>query len=139
MDVIVTGADQRQALTVIRSLGKRGVKVVAAGPHERALGFSSRYAAATWVYPNPYQNPQGFIDAIVAAIRKFNVSMVFPVVESTLVVINQFRETVEREAAVVAASKEAVELAMDKDRQFQIAGQLGIRVPKTIAPLSMLS
>jgi predicted ATP-grasp superfamily ATP-dependent carboligase len=137
VDVLVTGADQRQSLSVIRSLGRHGLNVVAAGPHDRSLGFRSRYAAATWIYPNPYRDARAFIDSIVAAARTFKVDMIFPVVESTLVVINQFRETVEKEAAVVAASKEAVALAQDKDRQARIAARLGIRVPNTIAPASM--
>ncbi len=137
MDVLVTGADQRQSLTVIRSLGKHGVKVVAAGPNEGSLGFRSRYATEKWIYPNPYRDPNGFINSIIDAVRTFKVPMIFPVVESTLVVINQFRERIEREAAVVAASRQAVDLAMDKDRQFSIAADLGIRVPLTIAPDSM--
>ncbi len=137
MHVLVTGADQRQSVTVIRSLGRHGVRVVAAGPHERSLGFVSKHASATWVYPDPYRDPHAFIDSILEAIRTYKVDMVFPVVESTLVVINQFRDIIEQEASVVAASKEAVDLSMDKDRQFKIATDLGIRVPKTIAPISM--
>ena len=137
MCVLITGADQRQSLAVIRSLGKKGVKVVAAGPHEHAIGFHSRYAAATWVYPNPYENSQGFIDSLLAAITKHNVKMVFPVVESSLVVVNQHRKTIEAAASVVAASREAVDLSLDKDRQFKIAASIGIRVPRTITPVNL--
>jgi predicted ATP-grasp superfamily ATP-dependent carboligase len=134
MDVLVTGADQRQSLAVIRSLGKKGIKVVAAGPHEQSMGFYSRHAAVTWVYPNPYENPRRFIESLLEAVQKYNIKMIFPVVESTLVVINQFRSVIQKEAEVVAASKEAVDLSFDKDRQFKIAEQIGIRVPHSIAP-----
>ena len=41
MDVLVTGADQRQGLAVIRSLGRRGVSVLAAGVHSKSIGFYS--------------------------------------------------------------------------------------------------
>ncbi len=137
LEVLVTGADQRQGLAVIRSLGKYGVKVLAAGIKENSFGFYSRYAAATWVYPSPFDDPQGFVDSILDAVRRYGIRLVFPVVESTLVVINQFRSTLEQEVEIVAASREAVDLAMDKDRQFTIATELGIRVPKTATPESM--
>jgi predicted ATP-grasp superfamily ATP-dependent carboligase len=101
------------------------------------MGFYSRQAAAVWVYPNPYADPRRFIDSLLAAVRKYKIKMVFPVVESTLVVVNQYRHEIEAEAAVVAASREAVDLSLDKDRQFKIAREIGIRVPRTIAPGSM--
>lgn len=137
MEVLVTGADQRQGLSVIRSLGKKGISIVAAGPSDISMGFYSRYAKARWVYPSPVEKPDKFIKSLVEAIKRFQVKIVMPVVESTLIVINQNREAIEEHASLATASCEAVELSLNKHRQIRLAEQQGIPVPKTISPSSL--
>jgi len=137
MDVLVTGADQRQGLAVIRSLGRRGVSVVAAGPDSNSLGFSSRYATARWVYPSPFEQPDAFVQSICEAARRFRVRLVIPVVESTVAILNEHREAIEAIAPLAMASREAVSLALDKRSQYLLAQQHEIPIPKTMAPTSM--
>lgn len=137
MDVLVTGADQRQGLAVIRSLGRRGVSVVAAGIDSDSLGFYSRYAAARWVYPPPLEQPEAFVESICEAVRRFRVQLVMPVVESTLTVLNERRDVIEAHVPLATASREAVALSLDKRRQFLLAQQTEIPIPKTILPGSI--
>jgi predicted ATP-grasp superfamily ATP-dependent carboligase len=137
VDVLITGADQRQGLAVIRSLGRRGVSVVAAGPDPNSLGFSSRYAAASWVYPSPFEQPGAFVESICEAARRFQVRLVMPVVESTVAVLNEHREMIESVAPLAMASREAVSLALDKRSQYLLAQQHEIPIPKTMVPISM--
>ena len=137
MDVLVTGADQRQGLAVIRSLGRRGLTVVAAGPDPNSLGFSSRYATARWVYPSPFDHPDSFVQSICEAAKRFRVRLVMPVVESTVAVLNEHREAIEAIAPLAMASREAVSLALDKRSQYLLAQQHEIPIPKTMVPISM--
>ena len=137
MNVLVTGSDQRQGLAVIRSLGRRGVSVVAAGPARDSLGFHSRYASAHWVYPEPLEQPDAFVESICEAARKFQVRCVIPVVESTLTVLNKRRDVIEAHVSLATASREAVALSLDKRRQFLLAQQNEIPIPKTIFPGSI--
>jgi predicted ATP-grasp superfamily ATP-dependent carboligase len=137
MDVLVTGADQRQGLAVIRSLGRRGISVVAAGPAIDSLGFCSRYAAARWVYPSPFEQPEAFVDSICEAAKRFRVRLVIPVVESTVAVLNEHRDAIEAIAPLATASREAVALALDKRGQYLLAQQHEIPIPKTMVPRSM--
>jgi predicted ATP-grasp superfamily ATP-dependent carboligase len=137
IEVLVTGADQRQGLSVIRSLGRRGVSVIAAGPSTSSIGFYSRYAKARWVYPSPVKNPKEFIESLVEAIQTYKVTIVMPVVESTLVAVNQYREEIEKHASLAMASREAVDLSLDKNRQIRLAQEHGIPVPKTCTPSSL--
>lgn len=137
VEVLVTGADQRQGLAVIRSLGRRGISVVAAAPTEKAIGFSSRYATQRWVYPSPSEKPASFVASIRDGIERYGVRLVMPVVESTLVALNERREEIETHAPLAAASKEAVDLSLDKQQQVQLARRIGIPTPKTMLPGSV--
>lgn len=136
IDVLVTGADQRQGLAVIRSLGRRGVSVVAAGPAHDSLGFCSRYATASWLYPSPAEQPEAFVKSLCEAASRFNVRLIVPVVESTVTVLNEHRDAIEDIAPLATASHEAVALSLDKRRQYLLAQQNDIPIPKTIFPES---
>jgi predicted ATP-grasp superfamily ATP-dependent carboligase len=137
MDVLVTGADQRQGLAVIRSLGRRGISVVAAGPDSNSLGFFSRYATARWVYPSPVGHPEAFVNSLREAARRFQVRLVMPVVESTVAALNEHREMIESVAPLAMAPRKAVSLALDKRSQYLLAQENDIPIPKTISPTSL--
>ena len=136
-EVLVTGADQRHGLSVIRSLGKHGVSVLAAGVSDASIGFYSRYASASFVYPSPQEQPEKFIGSLLRAIERHRVKVVIPVVESTMVVINRYRDQIESYAKLAMAPPDSVELSLSKERQTRLATELGIPVPKTIVPTSM--
>ena len=51
--VLVTDAGRGSALAIIRSLGRRGYRVIAADCERESGGFRSRYAAETLLYPDP--------------------------------------------------------------------------------------
>jgi predicted ATP-grasp superfamily ATP-dependent carboligase len=137
IEVLVTGCDQLTPLAVIRSLGRKGVGVLAAGVHQRSIGFFSRYAAAIWAYPSHFEDKVGFIESVLEAIKRYQIKLVFPASESTLVVLDEFRADVEKNARLAAPSSEALESTIDKLKTYEIARKLGIPAPKTAVVHSM--
>jgi predicted ATP-grasp superfamily ATP-dependent carboligase len=69
---VVTYSRGLHALAVIRSLGRRGVEVVAADEVGVTPGALSRYAMDRFVYPSPHADPDGFIAAMDEAIARFD-------------------------------------------------------------------
>ncbi len=130
--VLVTGADQHQGLAVIRGLGQAGIPVVAASPVRRAIGHASRHAAIKATYTPPLLDERQFIQDILALIERYRVGMVIPVVESTLVVLDREREAIERRATLVAPAPGVLEWAIDKLRTVELAGRVGVPVPRTV-------
>ena len=61
--VLITDAGRGSAIAFTRSLGRRGVEVVAADEQRRSAGFASRYASARVRYPSPATDPDGVVDA----------------------------------------------------------------------------
>ncbi|HET7564476.1 MAG TPA: hypothetical protein VFJ96_05750, partial [Gemmatimonadaceae bacterium] len=70
MTVLVTGADQRQGLAIIRALGLAGISVIACGPHARSMGFYSRFATQSFRYTPPFRDAHRFVDDILAIVRR---------------------------------------------------------------------
>lgn len=137
MKVLVTGADQHQGLAVIRGLGLAGIPVVACGASKRSLGFYSRFAVARARYISPLESPSGFIEDIVRTVQQTGASVVMPVVESTLVALNEWRAEIERYATLAAPSPDLLEYALDKGKTIGLARRVGVPTPRTVAGQNM--
>jgi predicted ATP-grasp superfamily ATP-dependent carboligase len=137
MDVLVTGADQRQGLAAIRALGSRRLRVFAAGLESHSLGFFSRYTAGFCQYPSPYTDKEGFIATILQVVKTYQIPVVIPVVESTVITLDEFRGEFEGITQLALPSSESLLLALDKKETLDLAQNLCIPIPKSCFADSM--
>jgi len=131
MRVMVTGAEEHQGLAVIRGLGLRGIPVVACGAKRTSLGFASKFAVERHTYTSPYADRSRFADDIVAIARHSKAGLIMPAVESTLVVLDEYRTAVEAVSRLAAPSSHTLALALDKLATLQLAQQVDVPVPRT--------
>jgi NAD(P)-dependent dehydrogenase (short-subunit alcohol dehydrogenase family) len=68
--VLVTDAGRGSAIAIIRSLGRRGWRVIAADYDRRSLGFQSRHASERLIYPAPETSPQECIDTLHRCVQE---------------------------------------------------------------------
>jgi predicted ATP-grasp superfamily ATP-dependent carboligase len=137
MDVLVTGADQRQGLAVIRTLGSKGLKVFAAGLEPKSLGFFSRYAAGFCQYPSPLSDKMRFVSTILEAVRQYSIPVVLPVVESTVIALDEYRSEFEGKAKLALPSSDSLLRALDKKETLTLAKTLDIPIPRSCFPASL--
>lgn len=130
--VLVTDADNRSALAVTRSLGRRGDFVVVAGERHPGLASASRYCSARASYPNPFRDPPGFVDAVCAAAREHAVDVVMPMTEVTTLLLTEHQQRLPEHARLPFATADVVSRASDKSHVLQLAQQLGVPTPRTV-------
>jgi predicted ATP-grasp superfamily ATP-dependent carboligase len=126
--VIVTNAKSRIAYNIVRSLGKRGIKVYPADYVPRAMSFASRFSRGHFVYPSPFRDQAAFIKCLVEHSRRLKADVVIPVHEETFV-LAKFRHLLPKEMKLVLPDYEKILLAHNKDRWTGMARELGIPVP----------
>jgi len=131
MDVLVTGADQRQGLAVIRALGRKGLEIFATGQERNSVGFFSRYTKELCQYPSPFADKNGFVDTILQVVKKHRIPVVFPTVESTVIALDEFREEFEGLTRLAIAPREPLHIALDKKQTLTLAKELGVPIPRT--------
>jgi predicted ATP-grasp superfamily ATP-dependent carboligase len=68
---VVTYARGWQTLVATRSLGLHGVEVVTGDEYAMTAASFSRYSIAEFRYPNVTKDPQGFLDALEAAVIQY--------------------------------------------------------------------
>jgi predicted ATP-grasp superfamily ATP-dependent carboligase len=126
----VLDANQRSALAVIRSLGRRGLEVIAADSGTSSLGGSSRYAANSVRYADPAVAPDGFVRDITQIARHQAIDVVVPVTDlTTMLLVSQ--SELSQIARLATANPHSYELLTDKARLIELAGRLGVPVPET--------
>jgi predicted ATP-grasp superfamily ATP-dependent carboligase len=128
--VLVLDANQRSALAVIRSLGRRGVTIVAADTATNSLGAASRYAADSTFYANPATSPAGFVRDIVAMVERLSIDTVIPATDLTTMLLTS-QPNVSRIVRLMVPQRASYEILTDKARLMELAGKLGILVPTT--------
>ncbi len=136
-DVLVTGGETRQGVVVIRSLGKRGVKVLAGGEHPTSIGFYSKYVTKSTQLPSPLGEKEQFVNKILDIVKKHNIPYIYPVTETSLIALNDHRQEVDSVAKLLAPSPETVDAAIDKIRTLEIVKELGIDTTETLIPGSV--
>ena len=130
--VLVTDASERAALAVIRSLGKKGVKVVAADATGFNAGFLSKYCARKVTYPSPMENKERFVESLLRLVKSMKLDLLIPITDFTMVPILERREDFEPYVKVAAPPYEVAMKAYDKLQTISIAKRCGVPYPKTL-------
>lgn len=133
---IVTDVRYRMSVPVIRCLGRRGIKVIAAERESTkpcaALGFYSKYTAGNLLYPAPDSDARGFFDAL----RRYasgceTPPVIIPVGMDSVLAISENREEVSKWARVAVSDIKSITLANDKSALLELAHGLGVPCPET--------
>ena len=129
--VLVTDVGRGSGVTIVRSLGRLGWRVVACDSRRRSLGFRSRYASVSRVYPAPTTDPAGFVDAIEEAVRAESVDFILPVTDEAILPLAAARDRFEHLCEIAMPSPRALDIVTDKEKTLEVARGLGIAVPPT--------
>ena len=128
--VLVLDANQRSALAVIRSLGRRGLTIVAADTTANSLGAASRYVVDSTLYSNPATSPTAFVHDIVAIVERLSIDTVVPATDLTTMLLAS-QPNLSRIVRLMAPQRASYEKLSDKARLMASASKLGILVPTT--------
>jgi predicted ATP-grasp superfamily ATP-dependent carboligase len=130
--VLVTDAKQRKSVPIIRSLGRRGIPVVAGDDSRFSMGFFSKYCTESWVYPAPDKQPEQFVDWLLTKARAGAFEVLYAIDERTLDVLTRYHEEISRYVSFPAVNYATYSKARNKWNTITLAQSLGIPCPKTL-------
>ena len=124
-------------LAAIRSLGRRGLRVIALDHRPYALGFRSRYAEPRHA-PDPLDDEDGFI-AVLRSIAEEtdDVLPVFPTHDEHVNAIARHAGVLAERYRFPFPSWEVLERIQSKRHQLETAASIGVPVPRTLHPASL--
>jgi predicted ATP-grasp superfamily ATP-dependent carboligase len=127
--VLLLGNDDRVILAVIRSLGRRGVRVHVAWCDRATPALRSRYVAEVHSIPAYSKDSNDWVDSLNALVREHDYDLVMPCNDFAVVPLQLERDKLEPNTHWYLINEEAYDIAFDKSRTSQLAQQMGIPVP----------
>jgi predicted ATP-grasp superfamily ATP-dependent carboligase len=129
--ILVTDSHRGSALSILRALGRRGWRVIAASSEQHALGFCSRYAAETLVYPPPENAPQEFTEYLENAVKKYEIDLIIPVTDEVILPLAQNRIIFDGLCKIAMPNDRQLDLVTDKAKTLALAQANSVPIPKT--------
>lgn len=126
--VLVLDGDMAPAVAVTRSLAQAGHHVIVGSAEERPIAGFSNGCHGVERYPDPLLFEMSFVDWVRCYFKEHAVDLVIPVTERSLVPLSRHRDQL-NDVLVSMARQESLEIALDKSQTFEMASELGIKVP----------
>jgi predicted ATP-grasp superfamily ATP-dependent carboligase len=128
--VLVLDGDTRAALAVVRSLGRKGLRVIVGAESRSPLVGASRYCDHTVTYMSP-NSPESFCESLCAILQKEKPDILFPITDLSVyaVLINSSRLRSLVKIPLVDIDKYWA--ASDKCELVRMGQRIGIACPKT--------
>jgi predicted ATP-grasp superfamily ATP-dependent carboligase len=127
-----------QALAIMRSLGRRGVRVVRLHPGTRELSLGSRYCWRAEHCPNVHGSEAALFRFLRDLAKKYpGPRVIIPASDDTAYFLGRHRKALAETYHVVAPAADTVETIIDKRRQYEAARAAGIPIPETHFPADL--
>lgn len=136
--VLVLDSQGQNSIAVTRTLGKKGIAVTAGGIRRYLPGMLSKFAADSFVYPDPATDGNAFIEHLESHLEANDYDAVLPLTDLTTSWLSVHKERLEATGTSVGAEDESTFLAAnDKGRLFDLVDDVDVPSPVTYVPESM--
>ena len=129
--VLVTDGDERPALAVTRSLGRRGLEILVGAENGRSLASSSKYCAGHVTYPSPHREHHRFCDFLSDLVRRRHIDVLIPMTDVTTHLVALHKAELEGAVSLPIPDFGAFEFVSDKWKLLKRAQEMGIAIPRT--------
>ena len=127
---IVLGVEHPRGVAVIRSLGRRGIPVIAVEHDTNARGLRSRYLDGTvLVDGSPAQTV-----AALETLGRDGGGLLIPTNDHFLVMVSQHYERLAHSFSITVPPWNVLERILDKPACYRLAQQAGLRTPRFFVP-----
>jgi D-aspartate ligase len=124
-------------LGVIRALGTMGVPITAVSYESQDMGFVSKYVKKRIAAPHPERHEQEFVRILMEQADPSCRAVLIPADDATLSTVSKHKAVLESRYVVACPDARVTEQFITKKYTYEIAGRIGVRVPKTMVPRSV--
>src|SRR5438270_10701427 len=129
--VLVLDGHSRAALETLQSLARAGVRVDLAAEAQDCLAMHSRYISRKLQQPSQ-ERAADFQGWLREQDRLRNYTLIVPSTETSLLGLRQLDENDPLRRKAFIPGDKALDIALDKERTWQLAHQLGVSAPRGV-------
>jgi predicted ATP-grasp superfamily ATP-dependent carboligase len=131
MKVLVTDGNYNQTLSIVRTLGKKGLFVSVISNKPYALASLSKYCKKLILSP-PVIEEESFIKFLYKITPQFD--LLIPVGSNSVRVVSKYKERLSKFVNIELPSAQSVFIALNKKETYKLAQKLNIPIPHTYYP-----
>jgi D-aspartate ligase len=120
-------------LGVARSLGRKGIPVLALEKHSRNVGQFSRYVVFR-ICPDPQKDEKQFLDYLLNISKEYPGAVLLPTDDVYVLFLAEWEELLRKYFRFCFPSKDIMLKLLNKKFQYQLAKNCGVPLPKTFFP-----
>jgi predicted ATP-grasp superfamily ATP-dependent carboligase len=128
--VLVLGKSDSSCLTVIRSLGRKGIEVHVAWCPPDAVLRRSRYVRTVHTLPLFSPTDDAWKRAFIDLCRRERFDLVIPTNDPTIIPLQEHRADLEPHAKIYLLNPESFRVGYDKLASYEVCNRIGVRVPR---------
>ncbi|HEX5411668.1 MAG TPA: ATP-grasp domain-containing protein [Terriglobia bacterium] len=132
MHVLVTNDSFPQSLGIVRSLGRKGIRVSVLADKPTRLASHSRYCSARYEVPPPGED--SFYSAVMNLLHRIHFDLIIPVGYDATRALAQHQVAVNSLSSLEIADSEKIQRAADKRYVNELASEVGVPAPKSFSP-----
>ncbi len=132
MNILVTDGENRSALAVTRSLGRKGCNVTVCSKELGNISASSKFCSRSFVVPEPMSHCGNYFQAVAEIVRTEKIDVIFPMTEQSIYSLNNGRMNLGGHVIMACAPPEKMETISNKSKLFLLAEKLGVPMPETM-------
>jgi len=133
MSVLVLAADQKQAIPVVQSLGKRGIAVACLSPNPKAPAFYSRYCTEKIHFANT-SDRKAYADFLKRLVKTGKYRLLLPCSDHSTLLVSEHRADIMPYADIFLPGHEIIKTVTNKSSLMRYAADHHISVPRTYFP-----
>jgi predicted ATP-grasp superfamily ATP-dependent carboligase len=134
---IVVGM-RKNGLGIVRGLGRKGIEVYGIDYNKNTIAIYSKYCKKNYVFPSPVIYPEECLSQFIELGNNLDEKAVLlPEVDYHVEFISKYESDLSRYFHFNIPNAELLANITDKSKQYKLAEQHGIPVPKTISPRSI--
>jgi predicted ATP-grasp superfamily ATP-dependent carboligase len=131
---ILTFARGWNCLAAARSLGQKGIEIIAGDEYRFSPTSFSKYTKVNFLYPNPDNDPAGFLDVLEEVVRKYQTDddyVLMPFHRETYLIARN-RARFEPLIKFAIPTTEQINQVDDKGTLARLCQQKGLPIPRTV-------
>ena len=123
-------------LAVVGSLGRAGVPVVTVLSSGREITRHSRHAAGSVTVPDPADEPNGYVAALLRLADTHGPGVIVPTTDESLETVAAHHEVLAARHTVACPAEGVARTFLDKRITSEVAERAGVEAPRTVSPSS---
>ncbi len=124
-------------LGVIRSLGIKGLRVIALYYDNTDFAQVSKYVHESAKIPHPLKEEKEFVNLLVSNSNKWNGALIIETFDEITVSISKNKHELSKYYKIATADWEVLRYFIDKSETYKLAERCGVCYPKTFLPRTL--